>query len=78
MNNIPTGQCKNCEQGIIQNKSKLVAISIFIGITSFYGIYKMIKETAQDKLYEGDEVDIPRWLKQKYFVDGRNCAYIQP
>lgn len=46
MNNIPNGQCKNCEQGIIQNKNKLVAISLFIGLTSGYGIFKIIKEIS--------------------------------
>lgn len=40
--------------------------------------YDMVKATAQDVLDEGDEVDIPDWLKQKYFKNGINVAYIVP
>lgn len=40
--------------------------------------YDMVKATAQDILDEGDEVDIPSWLKQKYFKNGINVAYIVP
>lgn len=40
--------------------------------------YNMVKETAQDILDEGDEVDIPDWLKQKYYKNGINVAYIVP
>jgi hypothetical protein len=40
--------------------------------------YNMVKETAQVILDEGDEVDIPDWLKEKYYKNGINVAYINP
>lgn len=40
--------------------------------------YDMVKSSASDTIDEGDEVDIPSWLKQKYFINGINCAYITP
>ena len=38
--------------------------------------YEMVKSSAKDIIDEGDEDNIPSWLKQKYFINGINCAYI--
>ena len=39
-------ECKNCQTGIVQNKVKLVSISLFILATSVYGIYRIIKDIS--------------------------------
>lgn len=40
--------------------------------------YNMVKQEAEGILKEGDEVDIPDWLKEKYYKNGINVAYITP
>lgn len=37
-------ECKNCQTGIVQNKFKLVSVSLFILSTSIYGTYRIIKD----------------------------------
>jgi hypothetical protein len=38
--------------------------------------YKEVKKYAESILEEGDEVDVPKFIKDKYFKDGINVAYI--
>ena len=38
--------------------------------------YKQVKEEAEGKLEEGDEVNVPKFIKDKYFKDGINVAFI--
>lgn len=38
--------------------------------------YQKVKEYAEDILSEGDEVDVPKFIEQKYFKNGINCAFI--
>lgn len=38
--------------------------------------YLKIKKYAKEILAEGDEVDLPEYLKNKYIVNGRNFAQI--
>lgn len=40
--------------------------------------YHDVKAVAQDILDSGDEVEIPTWLKDKYYKNGINVAYITP
>ena len=35
-------ECKNCQTGIVQNKVKLISISLFILTTSIYGTIKLV------------------------------------
>lgn len=37
---------------------------------------KAVKEHAEDILSEGDEVDVPDFIKAKYFKNGINVAFI--
>ena len=38
--------------------------------------YKAVKDSAKDILDEGDEVDVPKSIRDKYFKNGINCAGI--
>ena len=40
--------------------------------------FREVELYAQDIIEEGDEVSLPRWLEEKYFKNGINCAYIIP
>jgi hypothetical protein len=39
--------------------------------------FNKIKEHAESLLVEGDEVDVPLYIKDKYFKNGINVAYIK-
>lgn len=38
--------------------------------------YQMVREKAEKILQKGDEVNISQHLKDKYYINGINCAYI--
>jgi hypothetical protein len=38
--------------------------------------YNLAKEYAQSILDEGDEVDVPKYIKDKYYKNGVNVSYI--
>jgi hypothetical protein len=38
--------------------------------------YQKVKEYAQNIIKSGDEVDVPQFIKDKYFKNGINVAYI--
>jgi hypothetical protein len=38
--------------------------------------YQKVKDCAKDILDEGDEVDVPKFIRDKYFKNGINAAYI--
>lgn len=39
---------------------------------------KKVKDYAQSILDEGDEVDVPNFIKDKYYKNGINVSYITP
>ncbi len=39
--------------------------------------YGKLKEYAENILIEGDEVDVPKYIKDIYFKNGINCAFIK-
>lgn len=39
--------------------------------------YSKVKESAEDILEEGDEVNVPSFIKDKYFKNGINVAFIK-
>jgi len=38
--------------------------------------YKQVKEEAETILEDGDEVEVPKFIKDKYFKNGINVAFI--
>jgi len=38
--------------------------------------YELVRETAIDLILDGEEVDVPRFIKDRYFRNGINTAYI--
>ena len=38
--------------------------------------YKHVKEEAESILEDGDEVEVPKFIKDKYFKNGINVAFI--
>lgn len=39
-------ECKTCQRGVFQSKTKLLVISFFVFLTSVYGIYRLIKDIS--------------------------------
>lgn len=38
--------------------------------------YRIVREYAQKIVDSGDEVDVPSYIMDKYFINGINCAFI--